>query len=398
MRRNWIAGGLGALGMALIGYASLSDPGTRLERDELGLLASPSDYPHEPMETLVEDETAGEVPLFESRLPAPALATVAEGLEVAPRAGAFEQLPQDHWIVQAIQDVFPDRFDPARGGELPEQVTRYQLAVTLARTFELYEQQSQQPTLDAARVALLEKMTGELRNELAMLGVDRGRTDAQIESMTARLGRVEGGLAEQGTRIASLEKQVQSLTARLENQRAETARLGQRVTEEAQAREGIEKRTGAMSDVLGRIVVKSSVTQARLGRLEGSAGAGAVAPSQAGAVVALARRVEKLESEPRTEGVAAGAEVAQRMSERLRRMERLVVRAYAQRSKEGKDSTDLDAMRQSIGHLARRLEDIEQRPSPVVLQEKALGDVKVLLKDFFTDFDGRLGVVEKKVF
>jgi hypothetical protein len=86
------------------------------------------------------------------------------------------------------------------------------------------------------------------------------------------------------------------------------------------------------------------------------------------------------------------------MSERLRRLERLVVRSYDQRSADGKDTGNLEAMRSSIGQLARRLEDIERRPPPAALQEKALGDVKGLLKDFFTDFDARLGTVEKKVF
>lgn len=395
MRRNWLAGCLGALGLMLIGYAGLSDPDpSSIERD-LPLLSSL------PESTL--GETAGEVPLFESSLvEAAPVAYQEEPRGDAPRAGSFATVAPDHWVVQALRDVYPGEGGGAP--ELPQNVTRYELAVALARTFEYYGS-SQAPQIDLGRLALLEKAGQELREELSLLGVDRNQMKVQIEALTGRLGNVEGTLAQQGTRIAALEKQLQRLRSEVQSHGREQVQLASRVEVGEGERAKLQKKTKAMSEVTGRLVVKTSVAQARLGEMqkklaEAGEGAGERRAPSSRAVAALARRVASLER-----GSAGGQKPLQgALSDRLKRLERLVVRVYnrkaeAQGKASGADPSQLDAVRRSIGQLARRIESVEgQRGGLESMDDKAMGEVKTLLKDFFNDFSHRLKSVEKQVF
>lgn len=391
MKRNWIAGGLGAMGLVLIGYAGLSgpDPLAEAPREPVTLLPGSANY--------YQDDLAGEVPLFESVEPVPA-AELAQRMP-ANDIDPFSSIPADHWILQAMHDVFPSA-DPSHSGEVPQEVTRYELAVALAKAFEAYDRGHGEAPDDLSKLALMEKLGQELRKELAMLGVDSDRVARQLEELTGRVGKNESTLAQHAGRLGALEKQLAGLQAKLSTQEVATKSLQEQVETGAGERAQLTERNQAVSQVVSRLVVKTSVAQARLGDLQEKLesqvqAAGKVLPPMA--TTELAARVTALEESKTT---AAPAGTSSELVQRLKRLERLVVRVYDQ-SGEGTNMSaarELMDVKRSLGRLAARVATIDQAGGGGPKTEKALGDVKVLLKDFFTDFSERLGRVEREVF
>lgn len=391
MRRNWIAGGLGAMGLVLIGYAGLSgpDPLAEASSEPVTLLPGAPEY--------YQDDLAGEVPLFESVEPVSArdLAVSMETEELDP----FTAIPADHWVLTAMQGVFP-HVDSSRTGEVPEEVTRYELAVALAKAFEAYERGDGPEPDDLSKLALMEKLGRELRQELAMLGVDSTRVAHQLEELSGRVGQNEAKISDHTGRIDALEKKLVGLQSKLSSQEVRTAALVERVDSGDGERAKLTERNKAVSQVVSRLVVKTSVAQARLGDLQEKLESKVAAAGQVVSPMAtteLAARVSALEKSERPVGaVSASGELVAR----LKRLERLVVRVYDQ-SGEGAGlsaARELMDVKRTLGRLATRVEKIDQAGDRGPGTEKALGDVKVLLKDFFTDFSERLGRVEREVF
>jgi len=353
LRRNWIAGGLGVLGLVLIGYAGISDPEAPNPTHDYPIL--------EVSQARFEDEAAGEVPLFDSQVPqvrAPSAAPLTP--EPAPPVQPFDAVTQDHWIVQALREVSPDVLDPSLGGEHQARGTRYELAVTLARVFEAYEDSREpQQELDLSRLALLEKASKELRTELDMLGVDRTRLGARLEALGERVGQVEEGLGSQEARLAQLEEKLAGMSQVMKAREEDHEQLAARVAAGEAARGTLETRTKAVTEVLGRMVVKSSVAQARVARLSEEVAAGDAGDASL-RLRALGRRVEALEKAPGGKGGALTAAV----QERIKRLERLMVKVYDRRQEAASDPQALENVRRSIGQLARRLEGGEARAGP----------------------------------
>lgn len=397
MRRNWIAGCLGLLGLSLIGYASFgSHPDATRGREGFAPdLARGDETPFLPG----TGEMEGEVPLFESagEPPAPAGAPYTEvaaagpaGSPAAPVAGgAFQAVSADHWVVRAIQEVFPEGVGDLPLGETPRNVTRYELAVALARVFEIYrDDSSQRPAIDVERLALLEKLGGELREELSLLGVDQRSVKGQIDGLTSRLGKVESGLASQSRSVKALEARVAELASSLRGQETRTLELAQRMKVADAERGKIGNRGEALSKVVSRLVVKNAVAAAR-----GGSGGGVSTAK----VRALEERVKDLEETgPVSSDVAAG-----RMVKRIKRLERLVVKAYEGKSGGSRiDSARVDALRRQMDALAQRVEQYRTRAASSRgggVDDGALDEVKDLMKGFFSDFDRRLGKVERSV-
>jgi hypothetical protein len=101
----------------------------------------------------------------------------------------------------------------------------------------------------------------------------------------------------------------------------------------------------------------------------------------------------------RNGGSGAASVPSKVMADRLKRLERLVVRVYNRKAKaRGADGVDLERVRRSIGQLARRLETVESQRGSRVKEKQAMGEVKGLLKTFFNDFSRRMQKVEKQVF
>ena len=103
------------MGLVLIGYAGLSgpDPLAEASSEPVTLLPGAAEY---------QDDLAGEVPLFESVDPVPAseLASAMPVDDIDP----FTAIPGDHWVLQAMHDVFPE-VDASHSAEIPQEVTRY---------------------------------------------------------------------------------------------------------------------------------------------------------------------------------------------------------------------------------------------------------------------------------
>lgn len=393
MKRNWIAGGLGAMGLVLIGYAGLSgpDPLAEASSEPVTLLPGAPEY--------YQDDLAGEVPLFESVEPVSAgeLAAAMPSGDIDP----FTAIPADHWILQAMHDVFPE-VDASHSAEIPQEVTRYELAVALAKTFEAYERGDGPAPDDLSKLALMEKLGDELRQELAMLGVDSGRVARQLEDLTGRVGTNETKISEHAGRIDALEKRLAGLQAKVSTQEVKTASLDERVRAGDGERVTLVARNKAVSQVVSRLVVKSSVAQARLGDLQEKleskvAAAGKVISPMA--TNELAARVTALEVSKQKVG-SAPASASGELVDRLKRLERLVVRVYDQTGEGANMSAARELMdvKRSLGRLASRVEKIDKTGEGGPRTAKALGDVKHLLKDFFTDFSERLGRVEREVF
>lgn len=376
MRRNWIAGCLGAAGLALIAYSTINEAGDLETTMALPSGAGPVD---------AATELAGEPPLFAAAEPILASLPSAGGThpEDGPRVGMFEPVAADSWVVRALHEVFPEELAGVPG-ETPAGVTRYELAVALAKVFEVWKQRSEKGEgPDPARLDALEKLTGELRKELSVLGIDTGSLQVQLAALGDRVGKVEDQQTAQAGRVGELEKQIQVLSRKLEA--------------ESSLRASLETRAKAMSDVLGRLVVKTAVVEARSKT--------PAASSEAPQVAELARRVDGIEKDLAARPVSD--EGAARITERLQRVERLIVKAYRERGSAGSAGADearLALLQRGMAELKQRIQAQESRletaaapTGPRKVDGRALDDVKDLMKGFFKEFDARLGKVEKQV-
>lgn len=410
--RNWVAGCLGAAGLILIGYAGFSE--APLPEEELPrLLARGEQFP-------MEEE--GEVPLFEP----PGLAPVPSGeLQLSSEAShSFDKVDPGHWIVAALQEAFPD-VDAATLEGRSGEVTRYELAVAMQRAFELYEKQAPQTSLDQGRLALIEKLSHELREELALLGIGKDKVESQLEGISQRVTRNEARLDEQGQALVRLEGKVADLLSRLQVQEDQGAKRGQLLASLQTRQAKSEKKSKGLSEILSRMAVKTSIAEARSKsmqkKLDQVQGRNLLpSPTAQRQVVELESRVRALESRPApsTKGDPSVRVFAQRLErlekrnvlaqatqspdtpqvfqDRLKRLERLVLKVYEKEKAKGTPDSqkELAAMRQGIGLLAQRLEKVEGGSAP----EGQLDEVKGMLKGFLRDFSKRLNRVEKQVF
>ncbi len=390
MNRNWIAGCLGATGLALIGYASFSEPTPRSFGPDLALL-----------ETNPED-VEGETPLF-----APPAADAVAGFAMpaaggglggaptlagAPRidapageVGLFDSIPASHWLVEALEKVYPGGISRLDRGEVPGPITRYELAVVLARAFEAYRSQGGAGRTDPE---LLEKLGNELRGELGILGVEMAGLTRRVGEVAGRVSDLETGAGTQVRRTEELVKQVEELSRKLKQEEEGRLLLASRVEELSGKGDRLEERTKAQSEVLSRLVVKVAVADAG-GRTPGS-------PADGEAVKQLGERVAKLEA------AGTGGEGAAQFADRIQRLERLMIKVYRERSEAGGQTVDegrLENLRRGMEELSRKVEGYRRdAANGARVDTAALDGVKNLMKGFLGDFEARLRKVESARF
>lgn len=384
MKRNWIAALLGVMGLGLIGYASVSG------RNQSGfapeLLASeagttPGVLEGEPPPLF---ESHGEIPLSGATL----AGAPQEAAPAAPSNPMFQRLDPDHWVVQAVQQTFPDGLGDPITGELPRGLTRYELAVTLARVFERLPERPTDTGLELSQLAMLEKLGEEFRKELGVLGVDVDQVKTKVDALTTRVAKVEGKVDGHARRVARLEGQVLALTAKLNVAAKQRTQLAKRVDAADAERAELAEKGKSMGEVVSRLVVKSAV-----------AGAQAKAGDTA-KVTELAERVASLER--RSNEVASHEDIgAGRVGERLKRLERLVLKVYRERGQGGNvDEAQVQRLRKGMAELGRRLATLKQSArasgGAAKVDPDALQEVKGLMKQFFVSFDQRLERVERR--
>lgn len=336
----------------------------------------------------------------------------AEGGTPPSESGAdsFAPVEEQSWALRAVRDLAGAEM-PGLEGELDADtpVTRYELAVVLARILEKLQGAGKVIEGPLAKVATLEKLTTEFRAELDMLGVQQTR-------FTARLAKVEGAVAALDGKVAGLGRTVNGLSASVAEARTagETAvqqageardaaqRLAERVADVDGRLAEDEAQLQKLGEVVSRVMVKVALADARLQNL-----VPADAEDGRRDLGALARAVKQVQGKIDEMEQLRAAE-AQRVDTLSASLEKVAdARAVARPAASPRvDDDRLVLLTDAVSRLTKRL-DVTQneldhiksggfKVTGAAVSPKALGEVKELLKSFLTAYEARLVKVEQR--
>lgn len=275
-------------------------------------------------------------------------------------SAVFEKVSEDSWVRHAVAGLASEEL-PDLESELAKNkpVTRYELAVIIARVIEKL-QNGQNGAVEASypKVAMLEKLSVEFRQELDILGVSSRRFNARVSKVEQKVASMDRSLRVLGQQIDKVGTQSSKVAAE-SRKTIETARgakndvefLQDMIRQQNMQVESGEKQLKNMGKIISRLLVKVALNDARLksvtpdGVEKGRRDIGAIAKAVSG----IQKKVQKIDS---------------------RTM----------------------ACDQRVDALSRN--SVNKQPAQVSTQ--ALAGIKGLLKDFFTSYETRLRTVEQK--
>lgn len=139
------------------------------------------------------------------------LACMVLGGGVAWAASAYDDVPRDHWAYNALDyltergvlEGYPDGFFKG-----DRTLTRYEFAQAIARLLD-----SVGGGGDEEIRIMAETLRAEFSDQLAELGRQMNDVVTAVNDMDARVGNLEGGLADNTSRLDALEEKVSGLNA-----------------------------------------------------------------------------------------------------------------------------------------------------------------------------------------
>ncbi|HES58189.1 MAG TPA: hypothetical protein ENO21_02035, partial [Firmicutes bacterium] len=140
------------------------------------------------------------------------LACMVLGGSVAWAASAYDDVPRDHWAYNALDyltergvlEGYPDGFFKG-----DRTLTRYEFAQAIAR---LLDSIGDGASDEQIRI-MAETLRAEFSDQLAELGRITTAMNQAINDMDARVGNLEGGVADNAARIAELEGKMAGMHA-----------------------------------------------------------------------------------------------------------------------------------------------------------------------------------------
>ena len=276
-------------------------------------------------------------------------------------SAVFQQVSEDSWVRHAVaglaSEELPDlESDLARN----KPVTRYELAVIIARVIEKLQNQNDGDVVEASypKVAMLEKLSIEFRQELDILGVSGRRFNARLSTVELKVTSMDRSLRVLGQQIDEVGQESRQVSAE-SRKTVETAHAAQSevellsdmVRQQNMQVESSDKQLRNMGKIISRLLVKVALNDARIKNVTPEG-----AQKSRRDIGALAKAVSGMQKKV---SVIDGRTMA--CDQRVDAMSRTIV----------------------------------NRPAPQV-STKALAGIKGLLKDFFTSYETRLRTVEQK--
>ena len=335
----------------------------------------------------------------------------------------FEAVPPDSWIVRAVDELAERELPQFEGmGDELTPVTRYELAVVLARIIERLQGAGRVIEGPLAKVATLEKLSNELRTELDMLGVQQARFSARLSKVEDAVRGLDGSVDRLGRSVETLETDVRDLrrledvarteagetrvrteqmSARIDDVVCQVDGMGQQFDELHGRLDEGENHLRNLGEVLSRVMVKVALADARLNALgpEGAQRERRDIGSLARAVNQLQNRLEELEERRALE--------LQRMDSLSVGLERLADARGDGRALPSEADERMVLLTDAVSRLTRRLDstqteidDIRRggfKVSGTAVSPKALDEVRLLLRNFLTAYELRLSQVEERL-
>ena len=401
MKRKAIIGSvfLFVLGVTLVGVTGFTTPGPS-EWEEEGVQLSEAfanEKQGEALFTNARTEEPKEV--IEA---APALDITPAPQEVAKKDDSFAPVEKKEWVYKAVKDLAADELPNIEDefeGQKP--VSRYELAVILARVLEKLQGAGKVIEGPLGKVALLEKLSKELRTELEILGVAQAR-------FTTRLGKLEKRMGQYDKKLSGLEKNTKSALTKSKqaNAEAKTAnatvkKLEQTIASYDEKLVTSEKRLRKLSDIMSRLLVKVALNDSRIKDLKpvDHKSERRELGTIARAINGLQKKVSKMEMASKTSN--------QRMDTLSRTIERVSTtkRQAPANTQKQMSPTRMRVLTKLVGKLRKRIDETEDEVAKLKktpqgkarVSPKALAEVKGLLKGFFNSYESRLKRVERKM-
>jgi hypothetical protein len=294
--------------------------------------------------------------------------SVREGSNVDVNTGSdkgdsavFAKVSEDSWVRHAVAGLASEEL-PDLESELARNkpVTRYELAVIVARVIEKLQNGQSGDVVEASypKIAMLEKLSVEFRQELDILGVSSRRFNARISKVEQRVESMDRSLKVLGQQIDKVSTESSKIAAEsrktvatADASKSDIELLNDMVRQQAIQAESGEKQLKNMGRIISRLLVKVALNDARLK---------SVTP-------------DGVEQSRRDLGSLAKA-----ISGMQKKVELIDGRTMA--------------CDQRVDALSRNMVDKQ----PAQVSPQALAGIKGLLKDFFTNYETRLRSVEQK--
>jgi len=283
------------------------------------------------------------------------------------KSTAFAKVEENSWVRKAVSDLAASEL-PDLESDLAKNksVTRYELAVVVARVIEKFQSKLNENSANVKQpeVAVLSKLSVEFRKELDILGVSSRRFNARLSKVEQKVGSLDRNVRALTRQIASVELKNKERTVASVSQSVVSAPVqsDSMVTKEieflhdviAQQKKDMEtgdKQLKHLGNIVSKLLVKVALNDVRLKT---------VTP-------------ESSRKEKRDLGTIA--------------------RAISGLQQKVKGISGENAVQdQRVDAISRKLASVNTGQVP----EKALSEVKGLLKDFFTSYETRLMTVERK--
>jgi len=339
--------------------------------------------------------------------PAHAADTTAQAADgPAGAKDSFTPVAKDAWAYKAVQDLAADEL-PSLEEELDgkKPVTRYELAVILARVLEKLQGASKVIEGPLAKVATLEKLANEFRSELDMLGVKGAQFATRLSKVEAHLKDVDGAAQAAKKEAAAATECGKKAEERAEAAAASVEKLERTVASYDEKLATSEQRLRKLSDIMSRLLVKVALNDSRIKDLSPAEAAKDRRDfgTMARAIQGLQKKVDEIENERKTE--TQRVDTLSRSIDRLAAAPAAPAEAAPAAAGGDADATRVRVLTQLVGRLRMRIdetsasvEELKQQPQTrAAVSPKALSEVKGLLKGFFTEYEQRLGKVERRV-
>jgi len=339
--------------------------------------------------------------------------------EQSKEPDTFSVVDDQSWAFQAIKSLSADKL-PSLEGHLDggKPVTRYELAVIIARLFEKYQGTKGVVQVPLEKLALLEKLSAEFRDELKVLGIKQSRFSGRLTRLERKMGSIDKQMKEATgeAREAIIASEASADEARkaadtaktvVESVKAEMAGVSSKV-------ETSEERLQKVSNILSRILVKVALNDTRLQDLTGGKvdvhrrdmGSMARAVAQLQTKVAglrerqsaslqrydtLSQSIERVATDKQSQPViASAAGLSEEDRRQLRLTRELVTRLH---EKVKFTQATLQLLQQQQAHTQALAKQSRNNQG---VQPEALAEVKGILKGFLGTFERRLQMVERR--
>ena len=370
------------MGVSLIGVTGFTRPDAKDWSSEGELLFANGREGSTSSEDTVDP---GDLSIKAPRLPAPVEADEAQARssnspdssKKEDEAGdSFSPVEKDEWVYKAVEDLAKDELPSLEEGlDRDKAVTRYELAVILARVMEKLQGAGKVIEGPLAKVAMLEKLSKEFEQELDILGVAKREFAARLDALEGRVDEVESktaGLEEKCKEVAKESQKAVELSQRASNEsedareKAESSQksVGEMLDKLTSYDEKLgdnKQRLKKLSEIMSRLLVKVALNDSRIKDIDPSE-----AKRERRDIGALARAVQGLQK--KVVGLEESSDT------------------HLQR---------VDTLSRTIERVSRNV--VAAKGGRRGVSPKALAEVKGLLKGFLGRYERRLQRVEKKM-